>query len=735
MDTVAKTNGHPDDAWVAGGGRLRKELGLKDVFAISTGAMFSSGFFLLPGLAAAQTGPSVSLAYLVAAIFILPAMFAVAELSTAMPRAGGAYYFLDRSMGPMVGTVGGLGTWVALVFKSAFALVGMGAYLALYVDVPIKPLAVALTVAFAVLNVVGAKETSGLQRILVGALLAILGFFLIQGAAEVVSLGVGTVVGEQAEGFFAFGAAGFFSTVGFVFVSYAGLTKVASVSEEIRDPDRNIPLGMVLSLVTATAVYTVGVFIMVAVLPPEELRADLTPVATAAAAFFDWLPGGAGVLLIVLAAIAAFASTGNAGILSASRYPLAMARDSIVSPGFAVLGRFRTPTRAIVATAVLMALAIVLLDIAAIAKLASAFQLLLFALLSLAVVIMRESDIEGYDPGYRSPLYPYMQVFGFLAPLWLIAEMGQMAILFTFGLVAVTIGWYFQYARQRVERSGAIFHTFARWGEYRHTGLDLELRAIVKEKGLRDEDPFDEVVARAPALQFRGPVTFEELTREAATHLSGTMGLPQHRLATGLRKAREEGLIQVGDGLALLHWREKGLDRPTMLLVRCLQGLGGGLPDDESWEPSEVRGIIVLVSRHEDPGQHLRLLGYLATQIDDPDFVADWERATDADGLRSALMRDERTATVRVGARPGAAPWAGRALNTLALPSETLVALVRRGGQAIVPGGATVLAEGDRLTFIGSPDGIAELLIAVADEAVEDEAVEEGVAGAGDGLA
>src|SRR5690606_35742414 len=106
--------------------RLNKELGLFDIYAISTGAMFSSGFFLLPGLAAAQTGPSVALAYFVAGLFMVPAMFSVSELATAMPRAGGAYYFLERALGPMVGTVGGLGTWLALILKSAFALVGMG---------------------------------------------------------------------------------------------------------------------------------------------------------------------------------------------------------------------------------------------------------------------------------------------------------------------------------------------------------------------------------------------------------------------------------------------------------------------------------------------------------------------------------------------------------------------------------------------------------------------------------
>lgn len=677
-----------------------------DVYAISTGAMFSSGFFLLPGLAAAQTGPSVSLAYLVAAVFILPAMFSVAELATAMPRAGGAYYFLDRSMGPLVGTVGGLGTWMALVFKSAFALVGMGAYLAIYVDVPVKPLAVGLTLAFAVLNVVGAKETSGLQRMLVGALLVVLAFFLAQGVVEVASMPSSGGMDGRFDDFFSFGLTGFFSTVGFVFVSYAGLTKVASVSEEIRDPDRNIPLGMILSLGTATVVYTVGVFIMVAVLPPEELRSDLTPVATAAAAFFDWLPGGIGVMLIVVAAIAAFASTGNAGILSASRYPLAMARDRIVSQRFAELGRFRTPTLGIASTAVLMAAAILLLDIEGIAKLASAFQLLLFSLLSLAVVIMRESAIEGYDPGYRSPLYPFMQVFGFLAPLWLIAEMGQLAILFTFGLVGLTIGWYFYYARSRVGRAGAILHTFARLGEQRHLGLDEELREIVREKGLREEDPYDALMARAPVVQSSDHVDLDALESDAAARLSRVTSLSMERVALGMERARQEGLVPMAGGVALLHWREPDLERPAALLVRFGEDAAARAFDGAG----DTQGIIILVSPEGDPGLHLRLLGHLATRAGEPDFAERWRAARDGDSLRATLMREERTLTLRVGPDDESLPWAGRAVRELDFPPDTLVALVRRPEGAVVPNGETVLRDGDRLTMIGTAQGIETMV-------------------------
>jgi APA family basic amino acid/polyamine antiporter len=691
--------------------RLRKELGLFDVYAISTGAMFSSGFFLLPGLAAAQTGPSVALAYLVAGLFILPAMLSVAELATAMPRAGGAYYFLDRALGPLVGTVGGLGTWMALILKSAFALVGMGAYLALYVDVPMEPLAVALTAAFMTVNVVGAKETGGLQRALVVILLLVMVFFIVQGLAEVWSMGAVDVARERFTPFLAFGLTGFLSTVGLVFVSYAGLTKVASVAEEIRDPDRNIPLGMMLSLATAALVYSVGVSILVAVLPAAELRDDLTPVATAAATFFDWLPGGLGVLLIVIAAIAAFASTGNAGILSASRYPLAMARDRLVSPRFKVLGRFGTPTYSILVTSLLIAGAIVVLDVASIAKLASAFQLLLFSLLNVAVVIMRESGIEGYDPGYRSPLYPWTQIVGFVAPFWLIAEMGELAILFTLGLVALTLGWFFRYARPRVERSGAIFHTFARLGALRHDGLDLELRGIVQEKGLRDEDPFDQVVARAAVLEMAAPAPMDEITRTAARLLAGRSGVRAEVLEAGFREVVDSGFVPVARGAALPHVRAPGLERPVMLLMRCPAGVrpSGRESTGLGEKLAEVRAIFFLVSPEETPGQHLRLLGHLATHVEDPGFLRRWLGAADEAELKETLLREDRWVTLRVGVSAGTTGWPGRPLRSLDLPPGTLVALIRRNGHGIVPQGSTVLEEGDRLTVIGERSAIREL--------------------------
>ena len=233
--------------------RLRRTLGVKDVYAVSTGAMFSSGFFLLPGLATSETGASAALAYLAAAILALPALFTMAELATAMPRAGGAYFFLDRSLGPAAGTVGGLGSWLALVLKSAFALVGMGAYLALFLDLPIKPLALSLVVAFAAINIVGAKESAGFQLALVGVLVGVLTFFVSGGLLGAIGAPEATVRFSELQ-LVTGGLGGFITTIGLVFVSYAGLTKVASIAEEVRNPDRNLPLGMILSLATATVI-------------------------------------------------------------------------------------------------------------------------------------------------------------------------------------------------------------------------------------------------------------------------------------------------------------------------------------------------------------------------------------------------------------------------------------------------------------------------------------------------
>jgi basic amino acid/polyamine antiporter, APA family len=452
--------------------RLEKRLGLLDVYAICTGAMFASGFFLLPGVAAARAGPAVILAYAISSLLMLPGLFSIAELSSAMPRAAGTYFFIHRSLGPLAGTIGGFGDWLTLTFKSAFALVGMGAYLAIFFEVPIQPVAVALTVAFGVLNILGAKETARLQVWLVATLLAIMAFYLAQGALSLLDIEARTLASSNLSPFFTASAAGLASTVALVFISYAGLTKVAAAAEEIRDLDRNLPLGMLLALGTIGVIYVAGVTLMVAYVDADTLHGDLTPVATAGDVFLDWLPGDTGLFLVVLAAITAFASTGNAGILTASRYPLAMSRDRLTWSGFDRLSRFGTPAIGIIATCALMIVAILFLDVERLASLGSAFLLFIFALVNLSVIIFRESRIASYVPGFRSPLYPWIQIVGVVSTLGLIATLGLFYVAFVLVIVAAATVWYYVYARSRTVRRGAIYGLFSRLGQLHDQGVD-----------------------------------------------------------------------------------------------------------------------------------------------------------------------------------------------------------------------------------------------------------------------
>ena len=692
--------------------RLKKELGLFDVYVISTGAMISSGFFLLPGLAAAKSGPSVVLAYFIAGILILPAMLSQAELATAMPRAGGAYYFLDRSLGPMIGTIGGLGTYLALVLKTAFALIGIGAYLTIYVDLPIKPVAIGLTVAFMAFNIFGAKETTGLQRALVSILVSVLVFFVIQGTWALFNSGQAAPLGERFTPFMPFGVEGLLATVGFVFVSYAGLTKVASVAEEVENPERNIPLGMILSLASTTVIYVGGIFLLVMFLEPSTLHSDLKPVASASQIFVTWPNPQIGLLLIVIAATAAFASTGNAGILAASRYPFAMARDRLVPSVMAKLGRFHTPVPAILLTAVLIILIIIVLDEEGIAKLASAFQLFIFILINFALIVMRESKITAYDPGFESPWYPWLQIFGMITSLALIVAMGWLASLFTVGVVILCLVWFHYYAKKRVVRDGAIYHWFAHLGRRIYRDLDVELRSILKEKGLREKDPFEQVVAEAPVLDIKeGSHSFEEVMRDISKKVIATMPEKAQELEERFEEVLRMGPMPIAPGVSLPHMHMPGIEHPLLVIARCAEGIvpSPGEHSVSEYEDETIYALFMLISEEENARQHLRMLAQLAVCVDAEDFVGQWRMARNEQALKEILLRDERFLSLKLKAGSASGEFIGKALREVRLPSSALVVLVRRDGQTLIPHGNTILEDLDRLTIIGEPKDIRTL--------------------------
>ena len=453
---------------------LERDLGLPSVLAISIGAMVGSGIFILPALALKMAGPAVVLAYLLAGVLVLPAALSKAEMATAMPEAGGTYIYIERGMGPMLGTIAGIGTWFALSFKGALALVGGVPYLVVLFDLPVKPVALGLAALLIVVNLFGAKQTGRLQVAIVAAMLAAMVWF--------VGGSVGSVERAAFDGFFASGGGSIFAATGFVFVSYAGVTKIASVAEEVKDPDRVIPKGMVYSLGFTTLLYVLIVAVIVGV-TPDGIVGSNTPVADVAAATMPT----AGVVVVVAAAILALVSTANAGLLSSSRYPFAMSRDQLAPPSLSTVSeRFNTPTMAITLTGSVMLALIAFVPIMDIAKLASAFQILVFVLVNVAVVAFRTSDAE-YDPSYESPLYPWMQAFGVVGGLVLLTQMGRLPLV---GAVVIILGgavWYFVYGRPRVQREGVAADTVRR---------RIDRKAVAEtNSAFRDADDTDILIA------------------------------------------------------------------------------------------------------------------------------------------------------------------------------------------------------------------------------------------------
>ncbi len=679
--------------------RLKKSLKLLDVYALATGTTLSAGFFLLPGIAAMNAGPAISLSYLIAVLPLIPATFCIVELTTAMPKAGGVYYFLDRSMGPLLGTIGGIGTWLALVLKVAFALIGIGVYLGLFIsDLPIVYVAIGIALALGILNIFGADTSGKLQIILV--LLVIIAIIVLIGGA------VPELNFSHFNNYVDAGSGAIISTAAMVYISYGGITKVTSLSEEVENPERNLPLGIFLALITAIILYGIGTAVMVGIVPMDRLAGDLSPVATVAETLF----GRVGVIIISIAALFAFVSVANAGTMSASRYPLAMSRDFMM-PGFLQrLGKNGMPLNSILFTVGTIVLILLFLDTSKIVKIASAFQLLMFMLVCVAVIVMRESKIDSYDPSYLSPLYPWMPIFGVFSSLWLFTNMGSWTKVFTMVMFVIGVLWYRYYVRNKVGRSGAIYHIFQKLGQSRSEGLDRELRGILKEKELRKDDPFDQLVARSHVIDVSPEIGFEEIVERVSNLFAEFVPETYENLYRQFFEGTVVGVTPVAHGAALPHSRVQGLTQMEMVMVRSKSGVHISVqnPVTEQEEEKVLYAIFFLLSPLDNPTQHVRMLAQVARQIENEDFMNDWIMAEDEQQLKESILHNERFHSIYIHKNSPTEELIGKPLSAINMPEGSLVALIRRGKQTIIPRGNTIIHEYDRITVIGDPSSMRE---------------------------
>jgi len=612
--------------------KLNKTLGAVAIFSIAAGAMISSGLFVLPGLAFAKAGPGVILAYLLAGILVIPSLLAKAELATAMPKSGGTYFFIERSLGPMVGMLAGLANWFSISFKSAFALAGMGAFGVLILpditEFQMDLIAVFFCLIFTVINLISTKHAGRLQIWLVFALLAILTIFSL--------LGIQKIELDHFKDFSPHGLKAVFATVGLIFVSYGGLTKVASVAEETSNPGRNIPLGMVTAYIVVGLFYIIVVAITVGVLSAEKLETSLTPISLAARTFM----GTPGLIIVSAAAMIAFITTANAGILSASRAPMAMSTDNLLPSFFSKIHpRTKTPVSSILITSAFMICVILFLDLKDLVKTASTMMILLFISVNISVIIMRESKIHTYRPLFRSPFYPWIQIGAVIIYIFLIFEMGTVPLIITGGFLLLGSLWYIFYARKGIIRQSALMHVVQRVTdrELQQPTLENELKNILVERDAIVEDRFDKLINTCPILDFPEAKTSREAFQAISQILSPMVNMPEDSLFDMFLEREEQSCTVIHPGLAIPHILIKGEGSFRLILVRAKEGI------DFPCTNQPVHAMFVLIGTMDERNFHLRALMAIAQIAHSGDFDQRWRSAHGEDELRHVLLLSRRS--------------------------------------------------------------------------------------------
>jgi mannitol/fructose-specific phosphotransferase system IIA component (Ntr-type) len=422
-----------------------------------------------------------------------------------------------------------------------------------------------------------------------------------------------------------------------VFVSYGGLTKVASIAEEVKDPGKTLPRGMFLAFSIVTLLYIVVVLITVGILGPQ-MSGDWNSLVHGAAQCLS-LPG---MILVAAMALLAYITTGNAGIMSASRIPLAMSRDQLLPERFSYISTRRgIPVPAVWFTSLFMIAAILFLDLEMLVKTASTMKIMLFLLVCLAVILMRESHIENYRPEFHTPLYPYIPLLGILAYFILIFEMGPVPLLLTAGFFGGGLLWYAFYGRIRSNREFALIRIAQRLLPSTLSPgtqeLEDELREILRARDDIVEDRFDRLILECSILDMHEAEDANAFFRQASDALAERVQLPAEKISKLLQEREKESSTVIKPGLAIPHIVIPGENEFHVVLVRSREGIR--FPEQS--EP--VHAAFVLAGSEDMRNYHLRVLMFIAQITQQVDFEKRWLQAADTATLRNLILLSKRT--------------------------------------------------------------------------------------------
>lgn len=409
--------------------------------------MLGAGIFVFPGLAANEAGPAAILSFAIGGGIALLVALCTAELATAMPRSGGAYFHVSRSLGEFAGLLVGVAQSAGLIFASAFYLVAFADYaLDLIAAIPLSTaevsaaLAVGAGLMLTFINVVGSSESGRLQSVAVLLLATLL--VVLFGAGLLSTTGVTGEASVPPE-FAPHGVMPIFSTAAFIFTSYLGFVQISTVAGEVRNPSRTLPIALIGSVVSVAVLYVVALFVTTSLMSSEQIAetGSSTTIELGRLLFGDF-----GKTLVLMAGLLATLSSANASILSSSRTLYALSRDRLAPAWIAKVSvRFRTPYLAIVIVGVAVAGLTLLGNLKTLAEVASALHLLIYALICGALLRHRRQSPDEYVPTFRVPAARLIAVSGAACCLGLLAFMEPVALAIGAGVLVAAVAWYAGY--------------------------------------------------------------------------------------------------------------------------------------------------------------------------------------------------------------------------------------------------------------------------------------------------
>jgi amino acid transporter/nucleotide-binding universal stress UspA family protein len=467
---------------------LARNLSLFDITMVGVGAMIGAGIFVLTGIAAGPAGPALILAFALNGVVTFLTAMVYAELGSAIPEAGGGYLWIKQGLPAWNGFLAGWMSWFAHAVAGSLYALGFGAYLASVLQdfhlIPsamseaqaAKILAVAVALVFIGINFKGVSETGQVGNVVTLAKLAILAIFIASGMAVIFRH---PAYLQKFTPFAPEGITGVLTAMGLTFIAFEGYEIIVQAGEEVRDPKRNIPRAIFISLAIVVPVYMLVAFAAIGAVNPGtgdsswHWLAEHAELGLAEAAR-QFMPFGA--TLLVLGGLFSTMSALNATTFSSTRVSFAMGRDRILPELFArIHQRTQTPYLALAASGTLIIFMAVAIPIQDVAAAADVLFLLLFLQVNVAVIVIRKRYSDKLDYGFLMPFHPVLPA----------VNIGLIAFLALFMFHFSALAWFFVIGWISVGLLLHRFYAFPREREEDSTPIILHQRPAARSEGFR----------------------------------------------------------------------------------------------------------------------------------------------------------------------------------------------------------------------------------------------------------